>query len=595
MTNVEIAWVFDEIADLLEIKGENPFKIRAYRQGARAVEQLSENVATLAAQGQLVTVKGIGPALAKKITELLETGRCRYYEQLRAEVPPGLVTMLAIPGLGPKGIRLINERLGITTLEQLAEAARNHRLRELPGMGVKMEWNILQGIELLRNTAGKIPLGVAWPLSQALLDGIAALPGVETAAVAGEVRRGKELVEQITLVVAAADARTVIEACRHHPQLNRIESLGENFLHGRGRLGVRIFLVVVPPACFGRGLLYYTGAAAHYRELIELCPPEERGPLLGLGLLFAGEATGEEEPRQPGEWALKLAPLEEEEIYARLGLPLIPPELREGQGEVAAAREGRLPRLVSLEDIRGDLHVHSNWSDGVNDPASMAQAARARGYAYLGIADHSRSLSIARGLSIERLLQQRALIRELNEESEDFRLLAGIEVDILPDGSLDYPDEILAQMDIVIASIHTGFKQEQEKIMHRLESALANPHVHLLGHPSGRLLGRRSPYQVDLDRLLLVAARTGKALEINATGDRLDLGAEAARAAAELGVPLVINTDAHEAGHLQDMRYGVAVARRARLEPHQVLNTLDWEELQSRLARSRASGLTTKA
>lgn len=585
ITNVEIAWVFNEIADLLEIKGENPFKVRAYRQGARVLEQLPENVSTLAASGQLEKVKGIGPALAKKIIELLETGRCSYHERLRAEVPPGLVSMLAIPGLGPKGVRLIHEKLKITTLEELEEAARNRRVRELPGMGAKTEWNILQGLELLRTSAGKVPLGIAWPLAEAICADLKTLPGVREAAIAGEVRRGRELVEQVTLVVGAEEPEAVTQAAQHHPQFRQVHKVSQNFVRGAGRLGVAILVVVFPPAHFGRALLYYTGSAEHYLGLLALCPPGERQRLFGVDLLFPQGATGKEEPLPFGAAGKALEPLDEAQIYAALGLSFVPPELREGEGEIEAARAGHLPRLITLEEVRGDLHVHTNWSDGINSPEEMARAAQAQGYGYLGIADHSKSLAVARGLSVERLLQQWALIDELNRQFDGFRVLAGIEVDILADGSLDYPDEILARADVVIASIHTGFKQEQGKIMARLEAALANPHVDVIGHPSGRLLGRRSPYQVDLDRLLELAVRFGKALEINATGDRLDLGAEAARQAGRLGVPLVINTDAHDAVHLQDMRYGVAIARRAWLEPHQVLNTLPWEELRARLGK----------
>ncbi|MGB9920237.1 MAG: DNA polymerase/3'-5' exonuclease PolX [Moorellales bacterium] len=580
ISNLEIAWIFNEIADLLELKGDNPFKARAYRQGARALEQLTESVETLAAVGQLQGIPGIGPALAKKIGEIIETGRCSLHERLRQEIPPGLVTMLALPGLGPKSVRLIHERLGITTLEELEEAARKRRLRQLPGMGPKTEWNILQGVRLLRASEGRVPLGIAWSLAEAWLADLRSLPGVERAEMAGELRRAHEMVEGITLVVGAREPAAVLRALRHHPQWRQTYREGPNYLCGAGRLRVTVEIYVCPPAHFGRFLLYYTGSASHFRALLEQCPSPERRHLLGWGWLFP-EAEPPAEPL-PGSGST-LTPLEEEEIYAALGLAFVPPELREGEGEIEAARQGHLPGLIRVEDIRGDLHVHTNWSDGRHDPEEMALAARARGYAYLGIADHSRSLTVARGLTSERLLAQREYIQELNRRHSGFRLLAGVEVDILVDGSLDYPDEILAQMDLVIASIHTGFKQEQEQIMARLRAALDNPHVDIIAHPTGRLLGRRSPYSVDLDRLLEMAAEKGKALEINATGDRLDLGAEAARKAAALGVPLVINTDAHDAAHLSTIRLGVAVARRAGLGPEQVLNTLPWEELRARL------------
>ena len=583
ITNVEIAWVFNEIADLLEIKGENPFKVRAYRQGARVLEQLPESAVTLAATGQLEHIKGIGPALAKKIVELVETGRCSFHERLRAEIPPGLLSMLAIPGLGPKSIRLIYERLGITTLEELEEAARRHRLRELPGMGSKTEWNVLRGIEMLNTSAGKAPLGVAWPLAEGLLQALQAMPEVGEASIAGEIRRGKEMVERICLVAASEEPERVVKSLQNHPYFREVFRTGPNYLRGVGRLGITTLVVVVPPAWYGRALLFYTGSAAHFRQLVELCPSERRGLLLGIGRLVPGEAPEDAEPLPLVDAGTSEEPRSEEEIYAALGLEYIPPELREGEGEVEVARAGRLPRLVTVEDILGDLHVHTNWSDGMDSPEEMAAAAKARGYAYLAVADHSRSLAVARGLSTERLLEQAALVRNLGAKWGGLRLLAGAEVDILPDGSLDFPDEVLAQLDVVVASIHTGFKQDQAKIMERLASALKHPRVHILGHPTGRLLGRRSPYSVDVEQLLEIAFRSGKVLEINSIGDRLDLGAEAARRAAKMGVPLVINTDAHDVAHLRDMRYGIAVARRAWLEPRHIINTRPWEELKGYL------------
>jgi DNA polymerase (family 10) len=587
ISNLEIAWIFNEIADLLELKGENPFKIRAYRQGARVVEQLSENVEALAAAGQLQQIQGIGPALAKKIEEVIRTGRCSLHERLRQEIAPGLLSMLSIPGLGPKSVRLLHERLRVTTLEELEEAARQRRVRELPGMGPKTEWNILQGVRLLRASAGKVPLGIAWSLAEAWVTDLGGLPAVEEVAVAGEVRRGKELVEGIALVVGTRAPEEVLRAVKNHPQWRQTYEEGPNFLSGAGRLGVTIRVYLCAPAHFGRFLLYYTGSAAHFGGLVGRCAPSERAVLLGVGRLFPPE----EYPAVPVAAAEPLLPsLKEEDIYAALGMEFVPPELREGEGEIEAAAEGRLPSLVRLEDVQGDLHVHTNWSDGLYDLEKMARAAASRGYAYLGIADHSRSLTVARGLSVDRLLEQRALIHELNRDRAGTRLLAGVEVDILADGTLDYPDEVLAQMDLVIASIHTGFKQTPDQIMARLSSALSHPYVDILAHPTGRLLGRRSGYEVDLDRLLEMAAEKGKVLEINATGDRLDLGSDAARRAAALGVPLVINTDAHDAAHLGTMRLGVAVARRAGLEPGQVLNTLPLEELLARLPRRRAAG-----
>lgn len=577
MTNLELSWALAEMGDLLEIKGEDPFKVRAYHRAARVLEYLEEEAASFYARGELEKIPGVGKNLAKKIAELLETGRSSFLEQLRREVPPGLRDMLAIPGLGAKSIRQIYQHLNITTLEELEQAAREHKIRQLPGMGSKTELAILRGLDMLKETRDRVPLGIARPLAQLLCQQLMALPGVERAEMAGSVRRGCAMVGDVDILVGVTDPTAVTEVMARHPQVKEVLRAEENALSLRTWTGVKVEIFLVPEEKFVSSWLYLTGSPPHREELRRYA--EERNlPLADIGL-----------PSRLEEAKASLA--SEEEFYRKLELPFIVPELREGRGEIQAAREGRLPRLIALENIRGDLHIHTRYSDGINTIREMVEAARSRGYRYLAITDHSRSLAVARGLSVEQLLAQREEISQLNRELEGFTVLAGIEVDILPDGRLDYDDEILAAMDIVIASIHSGFHQGEEQIMARLEAALRHPYVDILGHPTGRMLGRRPAYAVNLDRILELAAETGTILEINASPDRLDLEENTARRAKEYGIPLAINTDAHDAGRLDDMWYGITVARRGWLEPEDVVNTWEMEKLLRRLKRNwRKSG-----
>lgn len=573
MTNLELSWALAEMGDLLEIKGEDPFKVRAYHRAARVLEYLEEEAAGFYARGELEKIPGVGKNLAKKIAELLETGRSSFLEQLRREVPPGLRDMLAIPGLGAKSIRQIYQHLNITTLEELEQAAREHKIRQLPGMGSKTELAILRGLDMLKETRDRVPLGIARPLAQLLCQQLMALPGVERAEMAGSVRRGCAMVGDVDILVGVAGPTAVTEVMVRHPQVKEVLRAEENGISLRTWTGVKVEIFLVPKEKFVSSWLYLTGSPAH-REELRRYAEESNLPLADIGL-----------PSRLEEAKASLA--SEEEFYRRLELPFIVPELREGRGEIQAAREGRLPKLIALENIRGDLHIHTRYSDGLNTIREMVEAARSRGYRYLAITDHSRSLAVARGLSVEQLLAQKEEIDKLNRELEDFTILAGTEVDILPDGRLDYDDEILAAMDIVIASIHSGFHQGEEQIMARLEAALRHPYVDILGHPTGRMLGRRPAYAVNIDRILELAAETGTILEINASPDRLDLDENTASRAKEYGIPLAINTDAHDAGRLEDMWYGITVARRGWLEPEDVVNTWEMEKLLGRLKRNR--------
>ncbi|MDI3280643.1 MAG: DNA polymerase/3'-5' exonuclease PolX [Bacillota bacterium] len=570
MKNYEVVWILEEIADLLELAGENPFKARAYRRAARSLEALDRPIGELVAEGSLREVPGVGEAIAGKIAELVTTGRLAYLERLRAQVPPGLKEMLAIPGVGPRLARLFYEELKIDSIAALEEAARAQRLRELRGVGAKVELNILQGIQRLRERPARVPLGVVLPIGEEIRAALAGLPGVRRAELAGSARRRRDTVGDLDFLVAAEDAAPVMAFFTRLPVGDEVLAQGEKKASVLHRGGFQMDLRVVRPEEFAPAWLYFTGSKEHNIRLRGLA--QEKGYKLNEYGLFA---LPEEKP-VPAE--------SEADLYRALGLPFIEPELREDRGEIEAARAGALPVLIERRELRGDLHVHSRWSDGTAALKDLKAAAAARGYEYLAICDHSKSLGIARGLDVQRLRAQWEEIDALNARG-GVRLLKGVEVDILADGRLDLPDEVLAELDVVVASVHTGLKQEAEQLWRRVEGALRNPHVDILAHPSGRLLGQREASALDLERVIALAAETGTALEINSFPDRLDLTDLMARRAAEAGVALVINTDAHAVDQLDYIEYGVATARRGWIGARHVLNTLPLTELLARLER----------
>lgn len=567
MRNVEVAWVLAETADLLEIMGENIYKIRAYRKGAQAIEYLDEDVNQLNAAGQLEKVEGIGKRLAENIRALLATGTFPEYEDTKQRVPRGLLKLLAIPGLGPKSVQLIHQHLGVTSLEELEEAARARRIRQLPGMGSKTELAILRGVDLLRNMGSRVTLGVADPVADELLGYLSTLEEVNQVSVTGSLRRRYELVGDIDLLVSTSEPAKVQEAFAKHPLIREVTGRNEEWLAAMTAVGVKCELLLAKPDEFVPALLFSTGSKDHYQALRELARTKG-SELSRTGL--SGELR---------EW------LSETELYGWLGLEYIVPELRENRGEIELAQADQMPALVEVADIRGDLHVHTDWSDGAFSLEEMAQVAQRRGYEYMAVTDHSKALAISRGLNEERLTRQRLKIEKLNRELKDIRLLAGIEVDILSNRALDFSDDILRDLDIVIASVHSGFKQEKEQLTERIVAALKNEHVDIVAHPTGRLLGRREPYALDVERVLEVAAQTGTVLEINASPDRLDLGDIHCRQAKEMGITLAINTDAHDWRRFDDIKYGVATARRGWLSKEDVLNTLPVDKLMKWLDR----------
>lgn len=571
--NIQVAWIMGEIAELLELQGETIYKIRAYQKAAKAIANLATDLAVLAEDKSLETVPGIGKAIAAKIEELFQTGTIKYYENLKAEVPPGLLDIITIPGVGAKMAQDLYQKLGVSTIDELEAAARSKKIRELPGLGNKTELNILRGIDMLRTGVGHTTLGIADAIGQAFTGFLRTLPGVENAAVAGSTRRMKESIGDIDLVVGSKEPDRVIEIFTKHPQVKKILSQGDTKASIVTLMGIQIDLMVVAPDHYWSALHHFTGSKEHNVRLREMAHKK------GMKINEYGVFTRESDQFIPVTG--------EADIYAYLELPYIPPELREDTGEIEAAEKGRLPELVEQEDIRGDLHLHSNWSDGVNSIEQIAGKAVELGYEYIAITDHSKSLGIARGLSVERLAEQGDLIKELDKKQESLQILSGIEADILASGDLDYPDKILAGKDVVVASIHSGFKQDEAKLTGRIISAMKNQHVDIVAHLTGRLIGRRDPYAINMDEVFAAAVKYGTALEINASPDRLDLNDVYVRKAKELGIKICINTDAHDVVRMGEMKYGVGMARRGWLEKDDIINTMSIERLSKFLKKHK--------
>lgn len=547
-----------------EFKGDDFFKIRAYRNAAKVLAGLSEPVEEIKKNRGLQKIPGIGKNIAKKIEEILLTGRLQKHEELLREVPPGVMEIMSLPGIGPKRAYLLQERLNITSPEELAEAARAKRVRGLPGMGVKLEMDIIRNVEMIKRRSGKVLLATARELAAELTEYLKIIPGVIKVEVGGSIRRWRETVGDIDLVVAAEEANEVFEAMASHPRIKEVSEKAANRAGFYSWWGIYVELEVVPEEMFFPALHKSTGSKAHLSRL------QEKFGVKGVDFTrLVMERTG----IMHGE----------EDIYAALGMPYIPPEIREDRGEIECALKDSLPQLVKQGDIVGDLHIHTSWSDGVASIEQVVQRAKEKGYKYLAITDHSQSLKIAKGLSLEKLKEQHREIALLNEKfdenNEEFRILTGIEADILPGGELDCPDEILEKTDLVVASVHRAFKQDREKMTGRIISAIKNKNVDIIGHATGRLLGRRDGYALDMERVLDAAAACGTILEINSSPDRLDLNDVNARSAKAKGIKIAVNTDAHDLKRMDEMPYGIAVARRAWLGAGDIVNTMPLDKL----------------
>jgi DNA polymerase (family 10) len=575
MKQHEIAGIFARMADLLEYRGENPFRIRAYRRAAQNLESFGGDLDGLAQKDQLQTLSGIGPDLAEKISEYLSTGAVRAFDRLQRSIPRGVLELLEVPGVGPKTAKLLTDRLRIASVAELEAAARAHRLRGLPGFQETKEQNLLKGIEIVKEGRERMHLGIAMPLANQLLALLGKVPGVQRVSAAGSLRRMKETIGDLDLLAASTKPAKAMDALCRSTFCARVLASGTTKSSILTPDGVQVDLRVVDPESFGAALQYFTGSKEHNVRLRELAV--RRGLKVNEYGVFRVK-TGR-----------RIAGREETDVYRALGLPWIPPELREDQGELDAAKAGALPRLVEPGNIRGDFHIHTTWSDGSDSLETIAEALAARGYAYAAICDHSRSLKVAHGMSIQRLRQQMAKIRAWNARSKRLRLLMGSEVDILSDGSMDYPDHVLAELDFVVGSIHSGFSQSESMLTRRLVTAMRNPYVTLIAHPTGRLMGQREPYEVDLEAVFKSAKATHTALEMNAYPRRLDLCDTAARRANELGVMLAVSTDTHSLDQLDQMAIGLGVARRAWVEPERLLNCRPLKELLQWIAEKRTT------
>jgi len=573
MNNAAIAQVFQDMADLLELKEDNPFKIRAYQKAARTIETLPEELDQVMKEGRLRQIPGVGEAISNKITELLTTGKLEAYEKLRSEFPEGIVELLTIPGVGPKTALRLSKELGISNVDELEKAILDGRVASLYRLGDKTAENILHHIQTLRRKDMRIPIGEALPLAEEIVTALKEQTGVRNLTPAGSLRRFKETIGDIDIMGTAADPESVIKAFVRLPMVEEILAQGPTKASVIVKSGLQVDLRMVEPDSFGSLLQHFTGSKEHNVIL------RERAVRQGLSLSEYGITvvkTGEIEKFTT-----------EEAFYERIGLQYIPPELREARNEIELAEKKALPHLIEVNDIKGDFHVHTDWSDGHDTIEAMATAAKSCGYKYIAITDHSAGRGIAHGLNEERLREQIAEIKEVGRKLKGIRLFTGIEVDIRADGVLDYPDELLSEIDVVVAAVHSAMGQDKEKMTKRIIRALENPHIDILAHPTCRLIGEREPIQVDLEEVFKAAVRTNTALEINAMPERLDLKDIHALRAKELGAKLVVCTDAHRAGHLELVRFGVGVARRGCCEAKHILNTKNLSEVEAFFTQGR--------
>jgi len=578
MTNIQIADALDQIADLLEFQNANPFRIRAYRNSARSVRDLAEPVDAILADPdrKLIDIDGIGKDLALKITTLSETGTVDILKELLAEIPESVLAMLRIPGLGPKKAAVMFNELKIKTLQQLEKACKENRVRELKGFGAKTEEMILKGLSIASEAEKRIYWATADEIAQSLLVHMRACPSVNQAEMAGSYRRGRETVGDLDVLVDSTDHETVMDCFNRFNDIEDVIARGKTKMSVRLVGGLQIDLRVVETKSFGAALQYFTGSKDHNVVLRGLA--KSRGLKINeYGVFRVGVSPDKDNKYLVGKT--------EEEIYASLDLPCFEPELREARSEFDWAKADQLPDLIELADLRGDLHMHTEASDGTASLEEMVEAAKLRGLKYIAITDHSKRVTIANGLDAKRLRKQWAQIDKLNEKLKGFRVLKGVECDILENGDMDLTDDVLAEADWVMASVHFGHRQPRDQITERILGAIRHPSVSAISHPTGRIINRREPYDVDLDAVIKAAAEHGKFLELNAHSKRLDLTDVACAAAKKHGVKIVINSDAHRTSAFEMLRYGILQARRGGLTKQDVANTLTWPQLKKLIGR----------
>ena len=566
MEKKELASLLEEIGTLLELKGENPFKCNAYRNAARTIESLDQSLEEFHSVLDLTRLKGIGESLAEKILILLHTGELPLYKELKESIPSDLVAMLDIAGMGPKRVRAVYEKLGISSVGELEYACRENRLLDLPGFGAKIQENILQGIEYLKKAQGRFHLHKALFAANILRGDLAKLPMVSSLEIAGSLRRFRETVKDIDLLITTAKPAPVMNAFTSHPLVETVIAHGETKSSVRLNMGINVDLRVVSKDEFPFALMYFTGSKEH--NIAMRARAQKQGYKLNEYGLFKRNS------------AKSLALKSEEDVFKTLGLSYIPPELREDQGEIQAAEKGPLPQLVSLKDLRGTFHIHTTYSDGTGAIKEYVKYARKQGLEYIGISDHSRSAFYANGLTPEKILKQHEEIDALNKSLKGFHIFKGIESDILPDGSLDYPEDILSRFDFIIISVHSRFKMPKEEMTKRIIKAMDNPHTTMLGHPTGRLLLAREGYELDLDAVIDAAAQNRIIIELNANPFRLDLDWSHIKKAIDKGVLISINPDAHSLEDMTFVELGVGLCRKGWCEPRHVLNSYSATEVK---------------
>ncbi len=569
MTNQEVASLLDDIGDMLEILGDNPFRVRAHHRAANSIRSSVEDVNALVKERRLTDLPAVGEGLAERVAELLSTGKMSYYEDLKTQVPPRLLELMSVPGVGPKKAKAFYEELRITDVDELMKAAREGRVHALKGMNAKSEENIIKGIELLRAGRKRMLLSEAYPVAKKFVDGLRGQPGVAEADYAGSLRRMKETIGDIDILAAGDDPAVVAEYFAGLPEVERVLAKGETKASVLTADGLQLDLRVVKPGEYGSALQYFTGSKDHNVRLRDMA--KKRGLKISEYGIF-DVPTGK-----------NLGSRTEADVYGAMGLDYIDPEIREDHGEIKAAEEHALPKLVATTDIMGDLQVHSTYSDGLNHIEDLAKQAKEIGYRYIAITDHAEKLKIAGGMTREDIKKRRAEIDELNARLDGIVILNGVELNIAGDGDVDYPDAVLKEFDLVLGSIHSGFSQPAEKIMKRVARAFENPYIQIFAHPTGRVIGRREPYAIDIEAAFDLAAKTGTIMEINAFPDRLDLRDDYIREAKRRGLKLVISTDSHMAAHLRYMMYGVAQARRGWLEASDVINTYPLDKMLKQL------------
>ncbi len=572
MENKAISDFFTEIADILEIQGENPFRIRSYRNAARTIEDMSQSLEALVRAGEnLEEIPDIGKSINEKIREILSTGKCQALEELRSHVPQGLTELLKLEGLGPKKVKVLYDELNVDSVDRLEKAAQAGRLRNLPGMGLKTEEKILKSIEHYRAGMGRFKLSVGFQYAEALLRHLKGVPGVRRLDPAGSFRRRRETIGDLDILAICGKGRKVMDRFAGYGDVAEVLARGETKSSVRLKCGLQVDLRVLEEESYGAALHYFTGSKAHNVAI------RERAKEKGLKVSEYGVFRAKDEKRLSGA--------EEADVFKAVGLPLIPPELREDRGEIQAAEKGKLPRLIEPSDIRGDLQMHTTASDGKNSILEMARKAKEMGYAYIAITDHSKAVRVAGGLDEKQLAKHLKEIEKANGQISGIRILKGVEVDILPDGSLDLKDDILKECEVVLASVHSRFNMDEQEMTRRVIKAIKNPNVKILAHPTGRLILEREPFKINLQEVIRAGIDQGVAVEINAYPDRLDLKDADARMARDMGAKLAINTDAHSAPQLEIMKFGVFTARRGWIEARDVINTLPLEGLLKTLRR----------